>query len=190
MRPPTWGSFLKAVPDDQLDAEVEAMAARLASVPINQLAMQKMVINQAVEATGLAGTQRLGTLLDGNLSPHPGRPELQEARRNRGDGNRLFKNAMRAHSTGRRTGRSTARAENRFYGPWIRACWPTLVRRVWRMAKKVVRFVAFFEQIAKIKRLPKNHPLLTIRCSVVLVQNVSGKWPAATGRDLTMAFEP
>lgn len=63
------GLVLKAVPDDQLDAEVEAMAARLASVPINQLAMQKMVINQAVEATGLSGTQRLGTLLDG-ISRH------------------------------------------------------------------------------------------------------------------------
>ena len=43
------GLVLKSVPDDQLDAEVEALAARMASVPINQLAMQKMVINAAVE---------------------------------------------------------------------------------------------------------------------------------------------
>lgn len=63
------GLVLKAVTDAELDDEVEAMAARLASVPINQLAMQKMVINRAVEATGLAGTQQLATLLDG-ISRH------------------------------------------------------------------------------------------------------------------------
>ena len=39
------GLVLKSVPDKQLDDEVEALAARMASVPINQLAMQKMVIN-------------------------------------------------------------------------------------------------------------------------------------------------
>ena len=43
------GLVLKSVPDDQLDAEVEALAARMVTVPINQLAMQKMVINSAVE---------------------------------------------------------------------------------------------------------------------------------------------
>ena len=37
----------------------------MASVPINQLMMQKMVINQAVEAMGLAETQRLATVFDG-----------------------------------------------------------------------------------------------------------------------------
>ena len=59
------GLILKAVPDDQLDAEIEAMAARIASVPINQLAMQKMVINQAIESTGMMQTQRLATVFDG-----------------------------------------------------------------------------------------------------------------------------
>ena len=63
------GLVLKAVPEGSLDREVEAMAQRLTSVPINQLAMQKMVINQAVEATGLSGTQQLATLLDG-ISRH------------------------------------------------------------------------------------------------------------------------
>ena len=43
------GLVLKSVPDDQLDAEVEALAARMVTVQINQLAMQKMVINSAVE---------------------------------------------------------------------------------------------------------------------------------------------
>ncbi len=59
------GLVLKAVPAEALDAEVEALAARMASVPVNQLMMQKMVINQAIEAMGLADTQRLATLLDG-----------------------------------------------------------------------------------------------------------------------------
>jgi enoyl-CoA hydratase len=59
------GLVLKAVPDDRLDAEVEALAARMATVPVNQLAMQKLVINQAIEATGLMQTQRLATIFDG-----------------------------------------------------------------------------------------------------------------------------
>ncbi|WP_299352600.1 crotonase/enoyl-CoA hydratase family protein [uncultured Shimia sp.] len=59
------GLVLKAVPADQLDDEVEGLAARMASVPINQLAMQKMVVNQAIEAMGLNETQRLATIFDG-----------------------------------------------------------------------------------------------------------------------------
>ncbi|WP_276202408.1 crotonase/enoyl-CoA hydratase family protein [Ruegeria marisrubri] len=59
------GLVLKAVPADRLDDAVEEMAARMASVPINQLAMQKMVINQAIEQTGLMQTQRLATIFDG-----------------------------------------------------------------------------------------------------------------------------
>lgn len=59
------GLVLKAVPADQLDDEVETLAARIASVPVNQLAMQKMVVNQAVEAMGLNETQRLATIFDG-----------------------------------------------------------------------------------------------------------------------------
>ena len=63
------GLVLKSVHEDKLNDEIEAMANRLSSVPINQLAMQKMVINQAVEASGLSGTQKLATLLDG-ISRH------------------------------------------------------------------------------------------------------------------------
>lgn len=59
------GLALKSVPSDQLDAEVEALAERMSSVPVNQLMMQKMVINQAIEAMGLAETQRLATVFDG-----------------------------------------------------------------------------------------------------------------------------
>ena len=58
------GLVLKSVPDEALDAEVEALATRMASVPVNQLAMQKMVINSAVEAQ-IHNTQRLATVFDG-----------------------------------------------------------------------------------------------------------------------------
>ena len=58
------GLVLKSVPAARLDAEVEALAARMATVPVNQLAMQKMVINQPLEAT-IIQTQRLATVFDG-----------------------------------------------------------------------------------------------------------------------------
>jgi enoyl-CoA hydratase len=58
------GLVLKSVPDDRLDDEVENMAKRIATVPINQLAMQKMVINSAVEAQ-INQSQRLATVFDG-----------------------------------------------------------------------------------------------------------------------------
>ncbi|MCE8508710.1 crotonase/enoyl-CoA hydratase family protein [Ruegeria pomeroyi] len=59
------GLVLEAVPAEHLDDRVEEMAARMATVPINQLAMQKLVINQAIEQTGLMQTQRLATIFDG-----------------------------------------------------------------------------------------------------------------------------
>ncbi|MFY0308871.1 crotonase/enoyl-CoA hydratase family protein [Leisingera sp. D0M16] len=59
------GLVLKAVPAELLDDAVEEMAARMATVPVNQLAMQKLVINQAIEQTGLMQTQRLATIFDG-----------------------------------------------------------------------------------------------------------------------------
>ncbi len=59
------GLVLKAVPADRLDDEVTALAERMASVPVNQLMMQKMVVNQAIEQMGLAATQRLATVFDG-----------------------------------------------------------------------------------------------------------------------------
>ena len=47
------GLTLKAVSADVLDDMVEQIAHRLTSVPINQLATQKMFINQAIEQIGL-----------------------------------------------------------------------------------------------------------------------------------------
>ena len=60
-----WGLVLQAVPADELDAAVEALADRVAGVPVNQLVMQKLMINQAYDNMGLQGTQLLATLFDG-----------------------------------------------------------------------------------------------------------------------------
>ena len=59
------GLVLKSIPEADLDTEVETLADRIAGVPVNQLMMQKMVVNQAIEAMGLAQTQMFATLFDG-----------------------------------------------------------------------------------------------------------------------------
>lgn len=59
------GLVLKAVPDAQLDEEVETLAHRMAGVPQNQLMMQKLMINQAFHNMGLASTQMIATIFDG-----------------------------------------------------------------------------------------------------------------------------
>lgn len=59
------GLVLKSVPQEQLDDEIQGLAQRMATVPINQLIMQKLMINQALENMGLANTQMIATLFDG-----------------------------------------------------------------------------------------------------------------------------
>jgi enoyl-CoA hydratase len=59
------GLVLKAVPADQLDDEVESLARRMASVPQNQLLMQKLMVNQALTNMGLHTTQMIATVFDG-----------------------------------------------------------------------------------------------------------------------------
>jgi enoyl-CoA hydratase len=60
-----WGLVVESVAPERLDETVEALADRMASVPINQLVMQKLMINQAYDNMGLQGTQILATLFDG-----------------------------------------------------------------------------------------------------------------------------
>ena len=60
-----WGLVVDAVPADRLDARVEELADRMAGVPINQLVMQKLMVNQAFDNMGLHGTQILATVFDG-----------------------------------------------------------------------------------------------------------------------------
>ena len=59
------GLVLKGVPAAELDAEAEKLAERMVSVPVNQLMMQKLMINQALENMGLRTTQMFATLFDG-----------------------------------------------------------------------------------------------------------------------------
>ncbi|XP_070532764.1 putative enoyl-CoA hydratase isoform X1 [Ptychodera flava] len=72
------GLVLKAVPEEQLDDEVERLAKRMVNVPSNQLFFQKQVINQAVESMGLEPTQRLATLFDGMTRHSPEGVEFQK----------------------------------------------------------------------------------------------------------------
>jgi enoyl-CoA hydratase len=60
-----WGLALTAPPANRLDAAVEELADRITGVPINQLVMQKLMINQAYDNMGLSGTQIIATLFDG-----------------------------------------------------------------------------------------------------------------------------
>ncbi|MBI2492970.1 MAG: crotonase/enoyl-CoA hydratase family protein [Candidatus Rokubacteria bacterium] len=59
------GLVAEAAPAAELDARVERLAARMASVPANQLMLQKLMVNQAYENMGLAATQLVATLFDG-----------------------------------------------------------------------------------------------------------------------------
>jgi enoyl-CoA hydratase len=54
-----------AVPEGELAATVDEMARKLATIPSNQLAMSKLLVNQAYENMGLRTTQMLGTFFDG-----------------------------------------------------------------------------------------------------------------------------
>ena len=59
------GLATQSLPAEELAAAVEAFARRLAQIPSNQLAMNKLLVNQAYESMGLRTTQMLGTLFDG-----------------------------------------------------------------------------------------------------------------------------
>jgi enoyl-CoA hydratase len=63
-----WG-LGEVVAAEELDTATEALAGRIASVPRNQLIMQKLMVNQALENMGLGSTQTLATLFDG-ISRH------------------------------------------------------------------------------------------------------------------------
>jgi enoyl-CoA hydratase len=60
-----WGLAIEAPPPEQLDARVETLAERIAQVPVNQLQMMKLLVNQSQYAQGLHATQVIGTVFDG-----------------------------------------------------------------------------------------------------------------------------
>ena len=60
-----WGLAIESAPPDQLDARFEALLERIARMPVNQLVMMKLLLNQSVMQQGLYTTQILGTVFDG-----------------------------------------------------------------------------------------------------------------------------
>jgi len=60
-----WGLAIEAPPAAELDARVDALAERIAQMPLNQLRMMKLLVNQQTVAQGLPATQLIGTVFDG-----------------------------------------------------------------------------------------------------------------------------
>jgi enoyl-CoA hydratase len=60
-----WGLAIEAPPAAELDERFEALLQRIARMPVNQLAMMKLLVNETVYAQGLHATQILGTVFDG-----------------------------------------------------------------------------------------------------------------------------
>jgi enoyl-CoA hydratase len=60
-----WGLAIDAPPAEELDARTEALVARIARMPVNQLQMMKLLVNQQTMSQGLHATQILGTVFDG-----------------------------------------------------------------------------------------------------------------------------
>jgi len=60
-----WGLAIDAPAPAQLDQRTEALAQRIARLPVNQLQMMKLLVNQSLYSQGLHATQLLGTVFDG-----------------------------------------------------------------------------------------------------------------------------
>jgi enoyl-CoA hydratase len=59
-----WGLAIEAPTRTQLDERCELLCERIARVPVNQLTIMKLLLNQTILAQGLTATQTLGTLFD------------------------------------------------------------------------------------------------------------------------------
>jgi enoyl-CoA hydratase/carnithine racemase len=60
-----WGLAIEAPAPEALEERTETLVARIARVPVNQLQMMKLLVNQTLYAQGLHATQLLGTVFDG-----------------------------------------------------------------------------------------------------------------------------
>ncbi|HUH80744.1 MAG TPA: crotonase/enoyl-CoA hydratase family protein [Solirubrobacteraceae bacterium] len=60
-----WGLAIEAPAAELLDERTEILLERIARMPVNQLAMMKLLVNQGLYAQGLHSTQVLGTVFDG-----------------------------------------------------------------------------------------------------------------------------
>jgi enoyl-CoA hydratase/carnithine racemase len=85
-----WGLATEAAPAAELDERFDVLVERVARLPVNQLVMMKLLVNQTVYAQGLHTTQVLGTVFDG-IARHT--PEGYEFARRAAEGG--FKQAVR-----------------------------------------------------------------------------------------------
>src|SRR5258708_634680 len=60
-----WGLAIEAPPPELLHERTETLVGRIARLPVNQLMMMKLLVNQTLYAQGLHATQVLGTVFDG-----------------------------------------------------------------------------------------------------------------------------
>jgi enoyl-CoA hydratase len=60
-----WGLAIEAPSPAELDERAEALVTRIAQLPVNQLRMMKLLVNQALYSQGLHAAQALGTVFDG-----------------------------------------------------------------------------------------------------------------------------
>ena len=79
-----WGLAIEAPPASELEERAEALVARIARMPVNQLRMMKLLVNESLHAQGLHAVQTLGTLLDGAPRHTPEGYAFQAAPRGRG----------------------------------------------------------------------------------------------------------
>lgn len=60
-----WGLAIEAPAAADLEERTESLVGRIARLPVNQLTMMKLLVNQSLAAQGLHATQVLGTVFDG-----------------------------------------------------------------------------------------------------------------------------
>ena len=60
-----WGLAIEAPPAELLRERTEVLVGRIARLPVNQLMMMKLLVNQTLYAQGLHATQVLGVVFDG-----------------------------------------------------------------------------------------------------------------------------
>ena len=60
-----WGLAVESCPAAELDERTEALVARIAMMPVNQLMMVKLALNSALLAQGVQTSTMIGTVFDG-----------------------------------------------------------------------------------------------------------------------------
>ncbi len=60
-----WGLATECAPMEKLDERHEILLERIARVPVNQLIMHKLIINQTLQSGGIQSPQVLSTVFDG-----------------------------------------------------------------------------------------------------------------------------